>query len=110
MTILQHTGEQLVVRAGPRMFQTTLTLDRGHGIARVERAAMMIPLKSKEYALGEIRDVVVSAQQDPASGAERYTPALKLADGRVIVLPPFDDKAEAEHTADEMREFVGLRH
>lgn len=111
MTILQHTDERLVVRAGVRILnETTLTLDRGHGVARLERATLMIPRRAEEHRIDDIRDVALVPAKDPASGAERYLPTLRLADGHVMMLPPFDDKAEAEHTVEEMRAFVGLKH
>jgi len=111
MTILQHTDDLLVVQAGTRIVnETTLTLDRAHGIARVERATFMIPLKSEEVPLSEIRDIDLKAQTDSASGAERFLPVIRLGSGRVLALPPIDDRAEAERTTREMREFVGLQH
>lgn len=109
MAILQQSDEVLVVKAGTRMLsETKLTLDRTHGIARVERATFLIPRRTEEVPLAEIEDIALRPEKDGASGAERYLPVIRLASGRVLALPPIDDKAEAEDTARQLRQFVGL--
>lgn len=111
MTILQHSDELLVVQAGTRILnETTLILNRSQGVARVERATFMIPRKAEEVPLSEIAGVELMTQKDSASGAERYLPVIRLGSGRVLSLPPLDDKREAEETTRRVRDFVGLRH
>lgn len=110
MTILHHSNERLVIQAGKLLNQTTVTLDRGKGVARVERATLMIPRGREELPMRDIRDIRVAEQNDPASGVERYRPVLRISDGRVLALPPSDDRTEAETTAAQMRKFIGLSH
>lgn len=111
MAILQDTPHTLVLKAGnPILNETTLTFDRGHRTAKLERSTFMIRRRAEEVPLREIADVVVQRQTDGASGAERYLPVMRLASGRTLVLPAVDERDEAEHMVGRMREFVGLKH
>jgi hypothetical protein len=111
MTNLQETGGQLVMKAGtPILNETTLTLDREQGVARLERVTLLVLRKMEAVPFREIDELSIKPETDGASGAERYLPVLRLTDGRVLSLPPIDDKAEAEETASRIRKFVGLKH
>ena len=111
MAILQDTPQTLVLKAGTPIFnETTLVFDRSHGTARVERSTFMVRRKAQEVPLGDIADVNVQLEVDGASGAERYLPVIRLASGRVLALPPVDEREEAEHMVGRIREFVGLKH
>jgi hypothetical protein len=111
MTNLQESGGQLVLKAGtPILNETTLTLDREREVARLERVSFLFLRKMEAVPFREIDDLSVKPETDGASGAERYLPVLRLTDGRVLSLPPIDDKSEAEQTAARIRKFVGLKH
>jgi hypothetical protein len=70
----------------------------------------MVLRKTEAVPFREIDELSLKPEKDGASGAERYLPVIRLTDGRVLALPPIDDKAEAEETAARIRKFVGLKH
>lgn len=106
MTIVQDTAERLVVRAGTRLNQTTLTLDKQEGRARFERNLLMWRLKPVELALTDIADVEVRAEIDAASGAEIHVPIMRTRDGLVLALPV--SEVEADDTVRRVCGFLGL--
>lgn len=111
MAILQDTPQTLVLKSRtPILNEVTLTFDRDHGTAKIERSTFMIRRKAEEVPFGDIAEVAVQPQTDGASGAERYLPVLRLASGRAVLLSPIDEREEAERMADRMRAFVGLKH
>lgn len=106
MTIVQETPERLVVQAGSRLNQTTLTLDRQQGRAWLERNLLMWRRKPVEVALADIADVEIRAEIDPASGAEMHVPIMRTRDGMVLTLPVAE--AEADDTVRRVCGFLGL--
>jgi len=106
MTIVQDTAQRLVVQAGSRLNQTTLTLDKQEGRARLERNLLMWRRKPLDLPLSDIADVEVRAEVDPASGAEVHVPIVRTRDGLVLALPVAD--AEAESTVRRVCGFLGL--
>jgi hypothetical protein len=106
MTIVQDTAQRLVVRAGTRLNQTTLTLDKQEGRARFERNLLMWRLKPVELALSDIADVEVRAEIDAASGAETHVPIMRTRDGLVLALPVRE--VEADDTVRRVCGFLGL--
>jgi hypothetical protein len=106
MTILQNTPERLVVQAGSRVNQCTLTLDRTTGSARLDRTLLMWPRKPVEVAIAEIDHVDVVTIHDAASGADTHQPVLHTRSGEAIALPVPDE--EAGTTAAQLRGFLGL--
>ena len=106
MTIVQDTAQRLVVQAGSRFNQTTLTLDKREGRARLERNLLMWRRRPVEVPLSDIAEVEVRAEVDPASGAETHVPVVRTHDGQVLALPVPDDEAEA--TVRRVCGFLGL--
>jgi hypothetical protein len=111
MTTLQETGNQLVLSSGsPLISETTLTLDRSNEVARIYRVALLVFRRTEAVPFKEIRELSLKPETDGASGAERYLPVLRLADGSTLALPPIDEREEAEDAAKRIRKFVGLKH
>lgn len=106
MAIVQDTAQRLVVQAGSRLNQTTLTLDKQEGRARLERNLLLWRRRPVEVPLSDIAEVEMRAQVDPASGAETHVPVVRTHDGRVLALPVAD--AEAETTIRRVCGFLGL--
>lgn len=106
MTILESTRERFVVQAGSLLNQTTLTLDKGEGRARIEHSMLMWKLKPREFGLQDIAGVDLLTIKDAVSGADTHTPVLRTRAGDVISVPA--GETEAGETAERLRQFLGL--
>jgi hypothetical protein len=106
MTILESTPQRLVVKAGWLLNQTTLTLDKQAGEARLDRSVLMWHLRPVGLRLAEIDHVDVATIHDAASGADLHQPVLHTRAGGLIPLPVAEE--EADITAERLRGFLGL--
>jgi hypothetical protein len=101
--IIASTPQQMALRSG----STTLMLDKQAGKATLQRKLLLWTLKPQEVPLSEMKQVVVNAAVDRASGVELCSTILVTRGGASWALPAAD-KNDAEITAAAMREFLGL--
>jgi hypothetical protein len=106
MTILESTQERLVVQSGSLFNQTTLTLDKNAGRARLDHSLLMWKRAPREFALRDIADVDLLTVRDAVSGADTHMPVLRTRAGDVVNVPA--SETEATQTAERLRAFLGL--
>ena len=105
--ILENTERRLVVRAGSQLNQTTLTLDKDHDRARLERNLLFWRRKPLDVALSDIADVEMRRVADAASGATIPVPTVRTHSGVELALPV--DESEAVETVRSMCDFLDLK-
>jgi hypothetical protein len=103
MATIERTPQRLVVRAG----DTTLTLDKEAGTARLGRRLLMWERKPVERPLADIVKIAVVAAVDRSCGYATCYTLLVARSGEDWELPPAGT-ADAERTAQQMRTFLGL--
>lgn len=107
MQVIEHSVRRLVVQRGSLFGRCTLTIDKGAGRVRLERANLLWRRTPLDVALSDIANVGVASRTDPASGAEICTPVVHMRSGEIAVLPS-EEKDDAAVTAARMRAFLGL--
>jgi hypothetical protein len=107
MTIVERNTERMVVESNSALSQMTLALDKRSGHASLARKTLLWNRKPREFMLRDIADVTVAHFKDGASGAEVHQTVLRLTGDDLVPLPLPD--AEAEETAQALREFLGLK-
>jgi hypothetical protein len=107
MTIVERNTERLVVESSSALSHMTLALDKRSGHASLARKTLLWNRKPREFMLRDIADVAVTHYKDGASGVEVHQTVLRLTGDDLVPLPLPD--AEAEETAQALREFLGLK-
>ncbi len=104
MPTIESTPQRLVLQSG----STKLTLDKEAGKVSMQRKVLFWNRAPIEKALAEIADATVDAAVDRSSGVEVCNTMLISRAGEGWALPA-NDKKDAELTARQIKEFLGLR-
>lgn len=103
MTHIEMSPRRLELRSG----STTLTLDKDAGKASMTRKVLFWQRAPIEKELQDIADVTVDAAVDRSSGVEVCSTMLVSRAGEGWALPA-SDKKDAETTARQVKDFLGL--
>ncbi|MFO1100629.1 MAG: hypothetical protein U1E81_20830 [Xanthobacteraceae bacterium] len=103
MATIESTPRRLVLQSG----STTLTLDKEGGKVSMQRKVLFWSRAPIEKGLAEIADATVDTAVDRSSGVEVCNTMLISRAGEGWAFPA-DDKRDAESTARQIKEFLGL--
>ncbi len=103
MATIESTPRRLVLQSG----STTLTLDKEGGKVSMQRKVLFWSRAPIEKRLAEIADATVDTAVDRSSGVEVCNTMLISRAGEGWAFPA-DDKRDAEATARQIKEFLGL--
>jgi hypothetical protein len=103
MATIESTPQRLVLQSGA----TKLTLDKEAGKISMQRKVLFWNRAPIEKTLADIADATVDTAVDRSSGVEVCNTML-ISAGEGWALPA-NDKKDAEATARQIKEFLGLR-
>jgi hypothetical protein len=103
MATIESTPRRLVLQSG----STTLTLDKEGGKVSMQRKVLFWSRAPIEKGLAEIADATVDTAVDRSSGVEVCNTMLISRAGEGWAFPA-NDKKDAESTARQIKEFLGL--
>lgn len=103
MQVIENTPQRLVLGSA----STTLTLDKGAGVASLLRKMAFWELKPIERPLAEIARVSTDISVDRNSGGEINNTVLTMRGGEDWVLPN-SSRQNAENSTRLIRRFLGL--
>lgn len=106
MAVVERSANRLVVVVDGALSGFRLALDRGEGVARIERSLLMWKRRPRELPLGDIKDVDVATLKDAASGVQVHKLVLRTRDEEAIEIP-VESTAIAE-TAATLRDFLKM--
>ncbi|MEZ5889034.1 MAG: hypothetical protein R3D52_01510 [Xanthobacteraceae bacterium] len=103
MATIECTPQRLVLQSGA----TKLTLDKEAGKVSMQRKVLFWNRAPVEKTLADIADATVDTAVDRSSGVEVCNTMLISRAGEGWALPA-NDKKDAEATARQIKEFLGL--
>lgn len=103
MATIECTPQRLVLQSGA----TKLTLDKEAGKVSMQRKVLFWNRAPMEKTLDDIADATVDTAVDRSSGVEVCNTMLISRAGEGWALPA-NDKKDAEATARQIKEFLGL--